>query len=86
LSVAQVSKISGNLIDPPSEEMTKRAKAIKAIDGCEHIYGLRNSTGRPGLGIVIWRDREAMEAAAARMANNRSEMQDLGITITTDVV
>jgi hypothetical protein len=86
MSIAQVSNISGNLTDPPSAEMTKRAEAIKAIDGCEHIYGLRNSTGGPGLGILIWRDREAMEAAAAQMASNRTEMQDLGITITTDAV
>jgi hypothetical protein len=86
MAIAQVSNISGNLTDPPSEEMAKRAEAIKAIDGCEHIYGLRNSTGGPGLGILIWRDREAMEAAAAQMASNRTEMQELGITITTDGV
>jgi hypothetical protein len=86
MSIAQVSTISGDLADPPSEEMTKRAEAIKAIDGCEHVYGLRNSSGGPGLGILIWRDRAAMDAAAAQMAENRAEMQALGITITTDAL
>jgi hypothetical protein len=86
MPIAQVSTIAGNLTDPPSEEMAKRAAAIKAIDGCEHVYGLRNSAGGPGLGILIWRDRQAMEAAAAHMASNRAEMKDLGVTITTDAV
>jgi RNA 3'-terminal phosphate cyclase len=89
MSIAQVSNISVTddfRANPPAEEITKRAEAIRAIDGCEHVYALRNSTGGPGLGILIWRDREAMEAAAAQMASNRAEVQALGMTITTDAV
>jgi hypothetical protein len=89
MPIAQVSNISVTddfRANPPTEEITKRAEAIRAIDGCEHVYALRNSTGGPGLGILIWRDQAALDAAADQIASNRAEVQALGMTITTTAV
>jgi hypothetical protein len=58
------------------------AEGIKAMDGCEHIYALGNSSGGPGLSILIWRDKAAMEAAAAQMASDEAQLGGMGITVT----
>jgi hypothetical protein len=62
------------------------AEGIKAMDGCEHIYALGNSGGGPGLSILIWRDKAAMEAAAAQMASDTSQLGGMGITVTDNAV
>jgi hypothetical protein len=89
MSIAQLSNISVTddfRANPPSEEMRKRAEAIRAIDGCEHVYSLRNTNGGASVSILIWRDQAALEAAAAQIASNRAEVQALGMTITTEAV
>jgi hypothetical protein len=58
------------------------ADAMKAMEGCERIYVLGNSTGGPALSILIWRDKDCMEAAAAQMASDEAQLQGMGITIT----
>ena len=83
MSVAQVLNVSGaNVSDTPPEEATKMAVAIKAMDGCEHIYALGNTTGGPGLSILVWRDEAAMKAAAEQMASDEAQLQGMGITVT----
>jgi hypothetical protein len=58
------------------------ADAMKAMDGCEHIYALGNTSGGPGLSILIWRDKDCMEAAAAQMASDEAQLKGMGITVT----
>jgi hypothetical protein len=83
MSVAQVLNTSGaNPTDTPPPEATKMAEGIKAMEGCEHIYALGNSTGGPGISILIWRDKDCMEAAAAQMASDEAQLGGMGITVT----
>jgi hypothetical protein len=83
MSIAQVLNVSGaNVTDTPPEEATKMAAAIKGMEGCEHIYTMGNSSGGPGLSILVWRDKDCMEAAAAQMASDESQLQGMGINVT----
>ena len=83
MSVAQVLNVSGaNVNDTPPEEAVKMADAIKAMDGCEHIYTLGNTSGGPGITVLVWRDKAAMEAAAAQRASDETQLKGMGITIT----
>jgi hypothetical protein len=58
------------------------AEGIKAMEGCEHIYAMGNTSGGPGLAILIWRDKDCMEAAAAQMASDEAQIAGMGITVT----
>jgi hypothetical protein len=83
MSVAQVLNTSGATPGtPPPPEAAKMTDAMKAMDGCEHIYALGNTTGGPGLAILIWRDKDCMEAAAAKMASDEAQLGGMGITVT----
>jgi hypothetical protein len=62
------------------------ADGIKAMDGCEHIYVLGNSGGGPGLTILVWRDKTAMEAAAAQRTSDEAQLAGMGITVTPSQV
>jgi hypothetical protein len=61
--------------------------AIKAVDGCEHIYTLGNTATGSGLTIVVWRDKAPMEVGADEQRARRKEAQaSTGITITLSEV
>ena len=79
MSVAQVLHLSGMPLGgtPPPEAQTVLA-ALKAMDGFEHIYTLRTGDGQ-GLGIQVWRDKAALEAA---IASRDSRVANTGITVT----
>jgi hypothetical protein len=83
MSVAQVLNVSGQMMTgTPPPEAEKMAAAAKAVDGMEHIYTLGNPGG-PGLTILVWRDKAAMEAAAAQRASDEARLQsEMGITVT----
>ena len=83
MSVAQVLNTSGATPGTtPPPEAAKMSEGIKAMVGCEHIYALGNSTGGPGLAILIWRDKDCMEAAAKQMASDEAQLGGMGITVT----
>jgi hypothetical protein len=66
----------------PPPEAQKMAAAAKATDGLEHIYTLANPGG-PGLTILVWRDKAAMEAGAQQRATDEARLQsEMGITLT----
>jgi hypothetical protein len=79
MSVAQVLHLSG--MPPggtPPPEAQEVLAALKAMDGFEHIYTLRTGDGE-GLGIQVWRDKAALEAA---IASRDSRVANTGITVT----
>jgi hypothetical protein len=88
MSIAQVLNTSAAAAvgTTPPPEATKMTDRIKAMDGCEHVYALGNASGGPGLAILIWRDKAAMEAAAAQMAADTSQLQGMGLTVTDNTV
>jgi quinol monooxygenase YgiN len=90
MSVVQVFKASGAPVGmgPPPEDVRKRVEAVRAMDGCEHVYSL----GKPGqaLLIVVWRDQAALDASQAerdRMQEEaRAAQAERGVTISLDEV
>jgi hypothetical protein len=77
MSVAQVLHLSGTPETAPPEVQDVLA-ALKAMDGFEHLYTLRNGDGE-SLGIQVWRDKVALEAAIASRA---SRLANMNITVT----
>jgi hypothetical protein len=63
MSIARVIHVSGVTGNPPPDAL-KAVEAIRAADGCEHMYALREGQTDQGLGIVIWRDQAALDAAS----------------------
>jgi hypothetical protein len=83
MSVAQVLNTSGgNSAEPPPPEAQAMTDATKALDGCEHIYVLGNSSGGPGMAIIVWRDEVAMKAAADHIAADNAKLEGMGLTVT----
>jgi hypothetical protein len=88
MSIALVlnTSVAASVGTTPPPEVTKMTERIKAMDGCEHIYSLGNAAGGPGLAILIWRDKAAMEAAGAQMATDTSALGGMGLTVTDNAV
>ena len=83
MSVAQVLNTSGgNPAEPPPPEAQAMAEATKALDGCEHIYVLGNTSGGPGMAIIVWRDEVAMKAAADHIAADNTKLQGMGLSVS----
>jgi hypothetical protein len=82
MSVAQVLNVSGEMMTgTPPPEAQKMAEAAKLTDGLEHIYTLGNPGG-PGLTILVWRDKAAMEAGTEQRASDEARLQsEMGITV-----
>jgi heme-degrading monooxygenase HmoA len=59
--VIQVSGIPEGSGPPP--EVQAAAEEIRACDGCEGMYLLRNSQTGHGLSVTLWRDQAALDAS-----------------------
>jgi hypothetical protein len=64
------------------------ADFIQAQDGLEHNYLLRNREKGEGIGITIWRDQDALEAALKRMDDDdavqaaRARIESQGVRVS----
>jgi hypothetical protein len=89
MTIARVVHVSG-LRDNPPPEAIKVIEALRATDGCEGMYTLRNSQTGEGLGINLWRDQDALDAAADQIkaANEVATKNGLSISsiATYDIV
>lgn len=56
-------------------------------NGCEHIYTLIDSTTGGGLVVLLWPDKETMNAAAAKMAQDTAQIStETDIAVTPNAV
>ena len=89
MSVAQVLNVSGltGSGEGPPSGAGEAVKAVKALDGLEHIFILGNPGTGSGMTIVVWRDKAAMEAGhAEQQARRKQAQEETGTTITTTTV
>jgi quinol monooxygenase YgiN len=80
--LAQVFTAKGIAGDAYGREI---AEATRQLDGCEGIYLLMDGSAE-GLGIALWRDRAAMEAAAAKERTDIDQAATNGISVTLNNV
>ena len=83
MSIAQILNTSGgNPGEAPPPDAQAMADATKALDGCEHIYVLGNSSGGPGMAIIVWRDEVAMKTAADHIAADNTKLEGMGLNVS----
>jgi len=55
--------------------------ATRQLDGCEGVLLVGNTESREAIGIALWRDEAALEAAAAKIAGDTKEAEGMGIVV-----
>jgi hypothetical protein len=80
MSIARITHASGFTGNPPPEAL-QAVEALRATDGCEHMYQFRNSQNGEGVTVTIWRDEAALDAASEKYEAARKLVTEHGLSI-----